>query len=779
MIKNIFKLKNFGIFQNYFHNISLKDYNHYNLFYGWNGSGKSTLTSLFECIEKKEQSQEYPLSEWIVDTNESQITQDNVKNNTLNIRVFNKSFVERNVFTSNDKIKGIIYISEEQGNDKNELEQKESELKIKNSRNNEIETKLNGNPDDKKAKGLITLNEKFLSDAAKSIKANFKVIEIEDTRLLNYDKTKLSSFIHQNENSIKTKKNTLSVSEIEQLSKSIRPQDKAKIDNSLIYKYDTSILEKTFKRVKQLQETVITTKAIDKLKENPIIANWVYQGLQENIHEKDATICEFCNQPLPENRIAELNKHFSDEFEKLKEALSKGIEWIDENKIKTEFPLETSLYDEFQSEYKQAIEKYNQIISSLNNKIGEWKNVLLEKQNNPFEISQQTIIEILQPEIEEYDTVYFNVIKYIENHNKKFDGLEEIVKANKQKLELHYVSGEVTKFDYFSKAEQVNKLQAEQTKINTEITSLKSEIKQLKNKLSNETLGLSEFNEKLWKFLGRNDLKLERKNEGGYLIKRNNTEEAKCRNLSEGERTAIALVYFITKLKEDRNKIENTIIVIDDPISSFDSNHLFSACSFIKSHCEQSQQLFIFTHNFWFFKLIRDWFKTKKNRLNNIDEDAEKTLYQFYQLKCIPSIVTNNRESCIVNAGKELIEYDSEYHYLFSKLKSYSVNEYLSLDDCYSCANVIRRVCEAALTFKYPQIRDLRGLIDKTNITIEQKDKIYQFLNKYSHLDRIETIENLNENKFEESKNVILDFMELLKIELPEHYENMCKTISV
>ena len=78
-----------------------------------------------------------------------------------------------------------------------------------------------------------------------------------------------------------------------------------------------------------MQNATIATKAIERLRENPIIANWVYQGIQDDIHAKDATNCEFCGQLLPENRIADLNKPFSDEFETLKKAMSKEIEWID------------------------------------------------------------------------------------------------------------------------------------------------------------------------------------------------------------------------------------------------------------------------------------------------------------------------------------------------------------------------------------------------------------------------------------------------------------------
>jgi wobble nucleotide-excising tRNase len=767
MIIKINNIKNFGIFQDYSHDANLKDFNRYNLFYGWNGSGKSTLASLLESLERKEQSQEYQTSEWAIDTDNAQIMQGNVNSNNLNIRVFNKNFVERNVFTLNDKIKGIIYISEEQGKDEEELDEKTKELSRKNIRKKEIEVELNGNPDDKKAKGLTVSTDTFLSDAAKRIKTNFTIIEIADTHLLNYNKTKLSNFITQNGNAIKLKKSTLSVQEIEQLSKSIRPQDKNKIDMSSIQKYDTEIFLKIFERVRGLCNSTITTKAIERLKENPAIAQWVYQGLQENIHAKNATICEFCGQPLPESRISDLNKHFSDEFEKLKEALSKGIEWIDTNKIKIEFPLETVLYDELQNDYKQALLNFNQAINSLNNKLEEWKSVLSDKQNNPFEIPQKTINEISQTEIDTYVTAFKNVMQFVENHNKKFDGLENAVKANKQKLELHYVSEEVAKFDYFSKLEQINRLQEEQTKNTASITTLESVVKSLKDKMSNETLGLSEFNNKLWQFLGRNDLNLERRNESGYLVKRNNTEQAKSRNLSEGERTAIALVYFITKLKENGNKVEETIVVIDDPISSFDSNHLFHANYFIKNECKNALQLFVLTHNFHFFTLQKEWMKNEKTK-----DASNKTidLHCLYLIK--PALSNDVRNGNIENADRILSDFDSEYHLLFSSVKQFCDNPKTDYITIHTIANICRQLLESFLTFKYGR-KKLEKCFDEIQ-NFENLSKVRKFVNHFSHkTDNGASMVGFNDNIFAEADKIVPDVLKLIEHIDSVHYNSM------
>ncbi len=63
LIKNIEKLKQFGIYQDHT-NVNTKNFGKHNLFYGWSGSGKSTLSGLFRCIENKAISSKFPSSEF-------------------------------------------------------------------------------------------------------------------------------------------------------------------------------------------------------------------------------------------------------------------------------------------------------------------------------------------------------------------------------------------------------------------------------------------------------------------------------------------------------------------------------------------------------------------------------------------------------------------------------------------------------------------------------------------------------------------------------------------
>jgi wobble nucleotide-excising tRNase len=70
-------------------------------------------------------------------------------------------------------------------------------------------------------------------------------------------------------------------------------------------------------------------------------------------------------------------------------------------------------------------------------------------------------------------------------------------------------------------------------------------------------------------------------------------------SLSEGDKSALALAFFLTKLEVDGN-IQDKIIVFDDPVSSFDLNRKSTTISKLLHFAQQSKQLFVLTHNIIF-----------------------------------------------------------------------------------------------------------------------------------------------------------------------------------
>lgn len=87
---------------------------------------------------------------------------------------------------------------------------------------------------------------------------------------------------------------------------------------------------------------------------------------------------------------------------------------------------------------------------------------------------------------------------------------------------------------------------------------------------------ISEINSLLAEF-GFKSFKIEKKDELSYRLIRSDGQEVK-ESLSEGEHRFITFLYFYELIKGAFDKdqtIKNKILVIDDPISSLDSNILF------------------------------------------------------------------------------------------------------------------------------------------------------------------------------------------------------------
>jgi len=129
-------------------------------------------------------------------------------------------------------------------------------------------------------------------------------------------------------------------------------------------------------------------------------------------------------------------------------------------------------------------------------------------------------------------------------------------------------------------------------------------------------------------------------------------------SLSEGDKSALALAFFLTKLEVDGN-LQNKIIVFDDPVSSFDLNRKATTISKLLHFGQQAKQLFVLTHNIIF---AGEFWKS----INQLSCTSQCSKIEF---------VTNT--SCIV-------EFHIDNETLSSVLKdSLAIKNYL-LNGCYS-----------------------------------------------------------------------------------------------
>ncbi|WXL26890.1 AAA family ATPase [Ectopseudomonas mendocina] len=761
-IKSIQKLKQFGIFQDHT-NSNAKDFGKYNLFYGWNGSGKSTLSGLFRCIENKVTSSKFPSSEFSVSVDSgTPITQANVANSELNIYTFNHDFIDENI-SWNSTVKSILLVDKEKIEEREKLERLKKEQEV-DSKSHGIEAEA--------IKKLDSAVSKFETDSARHMKTSLQSIDTTDSYYLNYDKRKFGKFIEDHLEESKSDDSLLDDQQIVELTNAAKPDQKS----SITFNQQTinqEIFTKAKERLDDLLKTSVVSQTIQRLVEHGDIKSWVETGL--DLHKRhDTNQCEYCGNTITEERTKQLEAHFNDDYKAFQARLEGADGWLAGQYIQPPtLPATSDFYDEFKSGYGEACTALEKAITALNGEIAVWHTALKEKTANPLETGL-TVEVISESSVKAFNDAMTYIGAAVDKHNHKSGNFKEETDKAKKRLELHYATTEVKSFGYHEKKKEVVDRTAANETLKTTINTRNTEIRTLEDSLSNEGLGADQFNESLHKFLGRSELTL-RFNpvKKGYEILRNDSEQVDG-NLSEGEKTAIAFVYFITKLKENDNNIEDTIVVVDDPISSFDSNHLFHAYSFMKVNCEKAKQLFVLTHNFTFFKLVRDWISRKNKRDN-------QNIANFYVVKANNGVP---RTSTYTNAEPALTLYNSEYHYIFSRLNSLKNQQTLETDDHFLAANLSRKLLESFLSFKFPKNRGNFANLFNTAVSASQnpedegKEKIRKFINEYSHNDLIETNEDFVENLIGEGVSVISDIFDWINELDEKHYQEMMEVVS-
>ena len=764
MIDNIKSINNLGIYKNYKADSELLKFNKYNLFYGWNGSGKTTISRLFRIIEKKEIPFEYNDIKFNIEIDSQKYSEKNYKNINENVFVFNEEFIEENI-KWDESINKIIILSQDK------IKEIEEYTLIQENINGNEKTGTKGlNTVYLEEKAELDNEKKILDNAyskiAKNIKIHFQVIDPTDRKYATLNKTKIQKILDNREKLTEIIEDKQNAEETKALIMAFKNEKKETIS----YVKKEIKIEKfkvLYNKIEKALSRIVTAKVIERLKENDDISVWVNQGLELN-RKYNNEVCEFCGGPLTRARIEKLESHFNDEVSKIKtelEELSKKIEAyrINQNDIIIDKNL-------FYKENINNIDNLNQNIikeiSKLDIRITSLAENIEDKINNPFKKIEIEKFDKIKAIINNYNN-YINLqAKYVNETNDKTNNFDKQIKEIKKRLANYYFKNEFNNEDIINKKEQYKNNKEKVDKIRIELDNKLQRLNKLESALSKESLGAEKFNEKLNMFLGYDELRLEFNKElKGYEILRKSTN-SKAHKLSEGEKTAIAFVYYLTKLKEHGNKVKNSIIVIDDPISSFDNNKLFNAYSCIIYEFDTCKQMFILTHNFNFFKLIRDWIKTKK--------DKSQKYYSIYKVE--PSIENGIRIGNIRNAGKSLYQ-NSEYDYVFNIVYKMR-NKELDESEIFNCGNACRKLLEAFLSFKFPKQRgNIRALIDRAfsnNDEIQEKNKVYKFINAYSHLDVIESSEISDiDTLLSESNGIVEIILNKIKQLDKEHYDAM------
>ncbi len=159
--------------------------------------------------------------------------------------------------------------------------------------------------------------------------------------------------------------------------------------------------------------------------------------------------------------------------------------------------------------------------------------------------------------------------------------------------------------------------------------------------------------------------------------------------LSEGDKSTIALAFFLSKLDIDPNR-QDKILIFDDPLSSLDTNRRTYTIGIIRTLFQQLKQVVVLSHNEYF--------------LHEIGKDIGATL------KCTLRI----KEDFVAKASKlELCDLEElvkiEYFKHIEALEAFRSNPNHAIKD--TVLGWLRNVLEAHLRFKfYKEVRTMTGI---------------------------------------------------------------------
>lgn len=205
---------------------------------------------------------------------------------------------------------------------------------------------------------------------------------------------------------------------------------------------------------------------------------------------------------------------------------------------------------------------------------------------------------------------------------------------------------------------------------------------------------------------------------------------------SEGEKTAIALAYFLSTIESDGRKLNDLIVVIDDPISSLDTKALNYACALVRSRLSKARQLIVLTHNQQCMNEFRKEWKAKTRPADGKDPTAT-----FLFLDVALPEGAKKRVAQITPLSKLLREYDSEYHFLFHHVLRFTDAGEDYSEYAYMMPNVLRRVLDVFLAFKCPGNDGLKGKVQKLCDDHPDLDRT-----RMTALERLSQVESHSEN---------------------------------
>lgn len=745
--------------------LKLFDKKKVSLIYGENGAGKSTIAKGIYNLTKKDGSHEIQAA--FLDVNGNDI---NVEDPSNHIFVFDEDYIQRMVGIKSSTglnttgLNTIVILGElkdvEEEIDKQKLalnkekviwQQEQNKLnELKNAENHESELFIKnrileklredggwadrlGKIRNNKTKSRVydsTINDinshqEFLQDMPEYIKNKN---EEKNKWIYNWLQEHIELFSSIFELYQNTSNDASPISEEINLKQD--PFDEAAFVDAMM-----KVVEKP--KITERDELILSITATLQKKGVDFIKN-----VKDDFEQDGVERCPYCQQEIAPQRKEELLK-----------AISKVLDIQTKNHISNQLSrfrindIPNVEWKNFVSLNKaELVENCKNSLEALKGRVLFVHDLLNKKTNNPYQSITLKFEEV------GLTAAYASAMKNVEVLNKAVTAYNKAINEHKDlRKKLEYLNNNIGFWEIYQLNEAkktANKICSKQQGVVSElygkVIAIQKGISLLEEKKKQVKIAVDEINASLaYIFLSADRLKIEYdslKNE--YRIKVNQMD-VKPEEVSVGERNAIALSYFfsdIKKEKEQKNFYQGEyLLVIDDPISSFDKENRIGVVSFLRQELTKFEvgnpntKIIIMTHDMQvFFDLYRIF--------DRVSKEGRKLGKESYML--------DNKVLTTFNVRKF-----NEYSFLLQQIYSFAKGQSCG-ELNFEIGNMLRRVMEAYGTFLYKK-GGANLFNEETIINIIENPKrraffknfmIRLFLNGESHFE--ETVQVFNDMNF-------------------------------
>ncbi len=644
---------------------SFKDLNSINFIYGANGSGKTTTSSFLKNLAENGIEDKFANSKIAWYNNES-----------LKIEVYNKQFKEEQL--RNSQVKGIFTLGKKTNENLEKIEikkesiNKENEKKIKNEASLQVLTQKKEKEEkdfaDRCWEKLYKKNEEDFKETLEGFKRKEKFKE---------------KILKEFEND---KYNQSEIVGLEKLKEKIgivfgENQTELALLECNLTDFDSIENHSIWEQKIVGSGGVAIADLIKKLSNE----DWVAQGRE---YVKDNSICPFCQkETITEEFKKQLESYFDTSYQKSTDIIKKMKEDYT-NKTAEALERFDKIVKTEQNNLQTKLDTENlkRLIETLRSKINGNRQKMLDKSK---EMSRNFKLDSNKNEIDAIKDLIAKVNEQIANHN-------EIIKDTKNqkkncveqtwKFLVNEFKSDIQEYNkkYCGLEKGINNLEKAISENQEEVKKLENEIRELEKNMMSIKPIVNEINTLLERYGFTNFGLACTEDEKSYRIQREDGQLV-GETLSEGEFTFITFLYYyhLTKgsLKES-DISKNKVLVIDDPISSLDSNILFIVSVLVKELMKETmketmkektniKQIIILTHNTYFYKNITYdlkryqgkysfWIINKDNNISKIKSYKENPIKNSYELlwQEVKQAKENNASwVSLQNVMRRIIEY--------------------------------------------------------------------------------------------------------------------------